>query len=84
MLLRKASQLIIGDHIYISGRWCVENVSVSDDSTFISLILSNRQHVLDDPAPVSPVELKRMTVRRSDYLSIVTQHVLHPFEPKDQ
>jgi hypothetical protein len=81
MLLRRASQLIISDQIDVGslGWWCVESVRASDDAQFIHLILSNRQHVLDSVAP-APVELRRMTVRRKDYLKVNIRHLLLPFE----
>lgn len=80
MLLRKASQLHISDIIDLGalGRWCVENASTGDHPKFIDLILSNRQPLTQADltaaaeVPVAPaVELRRLTVRRKDYLNVV-------------
>ena len=68
MLLRKASQLDIGDIIDVSdkGYWCVESVGPHDAiGSVLTVVLSNRGI---DSCP--PVELRRMTVLRDDYLPV--------------
>lgn len=71
MLLRKASRIEVLDIIDLAsdGRWCVENVGLSDDK--LTIVLSNR-------GTEGPAILKRLRCHRDDYLVFVT--VLEDFQ----